>query len=130
MAGLATAAFVISVWMFVPALSRARPVEFRDIAGVRSDTRIDLGPLDERSYVYDRNGKLLAVLKAEQNREIVSLSDISPLAQQAVISAEDKNFYRHHGFDVRGSLRAAVVDIAGGAGARAGRPPPCTVTRT
>ena len=59
--------------------------------------------------ILDRNGKLLYDIYANQNRTPVKLEDIPLYLRQATVSIEDKNFYKHSGFDpigmVRGFLR-------------------------
>jgi penicillin-binding protein 1A len=68
----------------------------------------------ERTQVYDREGRVIEVLKDEQDRIVVPLSKMSPILQQAVIAAEDARFYEHHGVDDRGILRAAVTNLLSG----------------
>ncbi|HEY6707638.1 MAG TPA: transglycosylase domain-containing protein, partial [Actinomycetota bacterium] len=68
----------------------------------------------ERTQVYDRQGRVIEVLKDEQDRIVVPLSQISPLLQQAVIAAEDARFYEHKGVDDRGIIRAAVTNLLSG----------------
>jgi len=46
--------------------------------------------------------------------EFVSLSQISPDLQHAVIAAEDARFYQHHGFDWHAMEIAAEDDMEGG----------------
>ena len=56
---------------------------------------------------------------AEQNRMPVSLSSVPPLLVSAFISAEDRNYRRHHGVDPGAVLRAALVNFRGrGSGRR------------
>jgi len=59
------------------------------------------------TLIYDRNGKLLYEIYADKNRFPVKLSDLPDHVKWATIAAEDKNFYRHHGFDFGGIFRAA-----------------------
>ncbi|HYT78319.1 MAG TPA: biosynthetic peptidoglycan transglycosylase [Actinomycetota bacterium] len=42
----------------------------------------------------------------------VPLETVSPFARQAVVAAEDERFYRHHGVDVIGILRALAYDAS------------------
>jgi len=58
------------------------------------------------TLIYDRNGNLLYEIYAEKNRIPVKLSELPPYIKWATIASEDKNFYRHHGFDFGGILRA------------------------
>jgi len=55
--------------------------------------------------ILDRNGKLLYDVYANQNRSPVAIADIPTYLKQATIAIEDKNFYKHQGFDPLGILR-------------------------
>lgn len=46
-----------------------------------------------------------------KNISYVSLATIPKTMQQAVIAAEDKNFYSNPGFSISGILRAALIDV-------------------
>ncbi len=56
--------------------------------------------------IYDRNGVLLYDIFQEQNRTPVKLEDIPEVVKKSTISIEDKDFYKHGGFDVMGILRS------------------------
>ena len=56
--------------------------------------------------IYDRNGELLYDVYGDQNRTWVPLSEIPPSLRQATIAIEDKDFYKHKGFDPLGIFRA------------------------
>jgi penicillin-binding protein 1A len=62
------------------------------------------------SRIYAADGSLLAELATER-RIFVPVRDIPDMVKQAFISAEDQNFYTHHGVDPGAILRAAVTDI-------------------
>lgn len=49
-----------------------------------------------------------------EKRRLVRFVDIPPNVVHAVISAEDKRFFRHSGFDVFRILKAAYVDLKSG----------------
>ena len=49
--------------------------------------------------------------KNREKRRLVKYSDIPPLLVHAVISAEDKRFFQHSGFDPIRIVKAAYVDI-------------------
>lgn len=62
--------------------------------------------------IYDRNGKLLFDIFADQNRTPVPLSEIPKYLQEATISIEDKDFYKHQGVNIIGGMvRALVADV-------------------
>ena len=42
----------------------------------------------------------------------VALDRIAPILRQAVVATEDERFYRHHGVDLLGLLRALPYDLA------------------
>jgi penicillin-binding protein 1C len=56
--------------------------------------------------IYDRNGVLLYELYADENRTPVQLAEIPAIVKNATIAIEDKDFYRHNGFSLRGTIRA------------------------
>jgi membrane peptidoglycan carboxypeptidase len=45
---------------------------------------------------------------------VIPFQDIPEAFKQAVIAVEDKNFYRHHGVDPAGILRALLADLMAG----------------
>lgn len=64
--------------------------------------------------IYDRNGKLLFDIFADQNRTPVPLDQIPKNLQEATIAIEDKDFYRHGGVSpVGGMVRAGWATITG-----------------
>ncbi|PYJ49358.1 MAG: penicillin-binding protein, partial [Verrucomicrobia bacterium] len=72
-----------------------------------------VGEMPERNTVYDVDGKIYSRL-AGANRLKVSLSEVSPLFVEAVLTREDVRFYDHKGVDWRGILRALGHDIGSG----------------
>ncbi|MBI3576997.1 transglycosylase domain-containing protein [Candidatus Gottesmanbacteria bacterium] len=62
--------------------------------------------------VYDRNGKLLFDIFADQNRTPVPLAAIPKYVQESTIAIEDKNFYKHRGINpIGGILRAITATV-------------------
>ncbi|MCI8484081.1 MAG: PBP1A family penicillin-binding protein [Lachnospiraceae bacterium] len=61
----------------------------------------------QTSLVYDADGKLISTLKGEKDVYYLEYKDIPAYAVAAMISIEDKKFYRHNGIDVKAILRAA-----------------------
>ncbi|MBN2630627.1 MAG: PBP1A family penicillin-binding protein [Rhodobacteraceae bacterium] len=63
------------------------------------------------SRIYSGEGRIIDEF-AKERRLFVPVEDIPDLVKQAFISAEDKNFYTHNGYDVTGmagALRDAIV---------------------
>lgn len=63
--------------------------------------------------IYDRHGTLLYEIYDDQNRTPIQLANLPTYVKQATISIEDQNFYRHHGFDTGGILRALYKTATG-----------------
>ena len=63
--------------------------------------------------IYDRND-LLYGLFFDEKREYRNIDKIPPLIRNAFISAEDKNFFKHSGFDPIGYLKALISFIKEG----------------
>ncbi len=63
-------------------------------------------------YLYDKDNNL--IFCGNENKEWSSLEDISTLAINATISVEDKNFYKHTGFDYFRIIKAIFENIKAG----------------
>jgi len=62
--------------------------------------------------IYDRTGQvLLYTIYGEERREPVKLNEVSPYLIKAVLAAEDKNFYNHHGIDFQGIIRSVLINL-------------------
>lgn len=66
------------------------------------------------TQIFDRNGTLLYEIFGDENRIPVKIETLPPHILQATIAIEDKNFYRHFGFDLEGIIRAAKTNLEGG----------------
>ncbi|MFP5480140.1 MAG: penicillin-binding protein 1A [Alphaproteobacteria bacterium] len=62
------------------------------------------------SRIYSGEGEIIDEF-ARERRLFVPAEDIPDLVKQAFISAEDKNFYTHHGYDTRGMVAALVEAV-------------------
>ncbi len=80
------------------------------------------GPLPrlfQTTYLYDRNGTLLAEVFPEGRRTWVSLSAVSPDLVHATIATEDASFYNNGGIDFR-RIAGAVLQNTGAQGVVSG----------
>src|SRR3989344_2571953 len=84
---------IFGVWFATKDLPSPKQLETRDLA--------------QTTKIYDRSGKLLFNIYNEQNRTVVPLSEIPENLKHATIAIEDKDFYKHKGFDIYGIARAA-----------------------
>jgi len=72
----------------------------------------DAGALDDQTtIVRDRNGVEIARFHAEENRIPRTLDEISPVMIDAVVAAEDRDFFTHPGVDPVAIARAAWADV-------------------
>jgi penicillin-binding protein 1A len=63
--------------------------------------------------ILDRDGRLLGEVGDNgEQRADVPLQRIAPIMQEAIIAAEDRNFYAEGAFDPARVLKAVVVDVA------------------
>ncbi len=65
------------------------------------------------SRIYSGEGKLIDEF-AEERRIFVPADQMPDLVKEAFVSAEDKNFYNHGGFDARGMIAAGVDAVRSG----------------
>jgi monofunctional biosynthetic peptidoglycan transglycosylase len=68
----------------------------------------------ERSTIYAEDGSVLATIYLDENREIVHLDQIAPIAQKAVLAIEDDGFYQHGALNVPSVFRAIIANLIAG----------------
>jgi membrane peptidoglycan carboxypeptidase len=64
--------------------------------------------------VYASDGKTLITSFYDENRRDVTLDQVAPIMQQAIVAAEDVRFYQHGGVDLRAIVRAGFADANNG----------------
>ena len=62
-------------------------------------------------YLFDKNNELFTV---GNQKDWISLDEISPYVIDATLSVEDKNFYKHQGFDFLRIIKALYVNFTSG----------------
>jgi len=62
---------------------------------------------------YDRDSQEFASY-ARERREMLGVSGVPPLLQQAILSAEDANFFKHGGIDPAGVVRSLMRNVLEG----------------
>ena len=70
--------------------------------------------LPASARVYDRDGNLIATFRDEVTRFMVETKKLPDHVRQAVIAAEDRNFYEHEGVSIGGMMRAAWANVTSG----------------
>ncbi len=75
----------------------------------------------QSTKIYDREAKtVLYDVYGNEQRTLVKLSDIPDYVKWATISAEDKTFYEHKGFNLLAMVKGTVIDPLLGRRARGG----------
>src|ERR1700710_1223082 len=75
---------------------------------------IDPGNPAQPSKLYAADGTTQIATFYSEYRKAVTLKQIAPVRQQAIVAAEDRRFFEHGAVDTKGVLRAAAADIKGG----------------
>jgi len=73
----------------------------------------ELKPIDkgETSAVYAANGRLLGYVRSSIIRQPVIEDDMPDDVRNATVAIEDSRFYKHHGVDFEGVVRAAIKNL-------------------
>jgi penicillin-binding protein 1A len=73
----------------------------------------ELKPIDkgQTSAVYAANGRLLGYVRSSIIRQPVVEADMPQDARNATVAIEDSRFYKHHGVDYEGVIRAAMKNL-------------------
>jgi penicillin-binding protein 1A len=82
-----------------------------DAAGVG---KVQIPRFPERSVIYAKDGSILATVYLNENRRIVKLANVAPIARDAVIAIEDDGFYEHGALNFSSLMRAAIANLAAG----------------
>lgn len=98
---ITVSAVVLASFIFLP-LPAALP-----------EARAEIDSLISHIYAVDSRGNPveIGVFRKFEQKIPVRREDIPLVLKQAVVSAEDRNFYKHGGIDLRGSVRALWADV-------------------
>ena len=77
---------------------------------VRAQT-LPVSTISQTSQMLDIEGNVIDTFHAGENRRSVALEDISHYVLDATLAIEDRRFYEHAGFDLKGMARAVVVNV-------------------
>ncbi len=84
-------------------------VGFAVIYGIAKEAKLDSDELVieyQNSVVLDIDGNVIANLSGDENREIVTISEMSKYLPKAFVAIEDERFYEHKGVDVKRTAAA------------------------
>ena len=71
-----------------------------------SPRRLESFPYPESTLIFDRNDNLLYEIHGDTSRISLPLDKVPDHFIKATLAIEDRNFYSHHGFDLKGIARA------------------------
>jgi penicillin-binding protein 4 len=107
----------IAIFMTIPLFLLLVYETTNEIRSIKSltavlDEKIPLKtiPLEQNSYIYDKNGKLISEIISNENRKIIPYENIPKHVIHSFIVMEDEHFYTHRGFDINGIARAIWVN--------------------
>ncbi|MBI4067238.1 PBP1A family penicillin-binding protein [Candidatus Gottesmanbacteria bacterium] len=72
---------------------------------------LSLREIPVTTKIYDRSGKLLYEIYADQNRTPLDLKEIPNMVKRATIAIEDQDFYYHGGISLKAITRAFLVNV-------------------
>lgn len=75
---------------------------------------------NQTSFVYDADGNVISTLKGSKESYYLEMKDIPVDAVAAIISIEDKKFYRHNGIDYKAIMRAVKAVLKSGEASQGG----------
>lgn len=96
---------------FLLALLIGTGIAFGIIYGIMREAKLDVADLGikfENSVVKDKDGNTIAVLSGDENREYISISEMSEYLPAAFVSIEDERYYEHMGIDIKRTLGATA----------------------
>ena len=101
-------------WLWAVPLAGAG-ILFGALVYVYSQLPLNLNIQQEQtSYLYDMNGRLMTTFEAGVDRTAIDFDQMPEVFRNAVIAAEDKDFYSHGGVDLFAIVRAAWANFTGG----------------
>jgi len=83
----------------------------RDAKKIVAKSSLETFRQNETSIIYDANGTIISKLKGEKDVYYIKYEDIPKKAVDAITSIEDKNFFKHKGYDLKAILRAGIAYI-------------------
>ena len=102
---------IICILLCLAGIGVFAAIFFGDTWNVTED---DLVIKMQNSTTYDSEGNLLHEITGEENRKIVSLSDMGEYIPKAFIAIEDERFYKHSGIDLYRTAGAIFTYIING----------------
>src|SRR3989344_2784048 len=100
---------ILILFAFIPAVL-VLYIYIRIFKDLPTPARLSASEVAQTSKILDRQGKLLYEVYAEQNRTLVKLNELPDFVKQSTIAIEDKDFYKHKGFNPIGGVLRAIKE--------------------
>jgi len=88
--------------------------------GLPNPARLVIYAATDSTKVFDRDGAVLYDISNGKNRTTIAYADMPEDIKQATVAIEDKDFYHHNGFDIKGFLRGVIIKPLTGKGFQGG----------
>ncbi len=108
---VAAASLFFFIILIIETLIIGTGVYYYLLAGLPDPSPEAMSAMPESTRIYDRHGEFLYEVHGDVKRRFVSLDYIPVYLQEATIAIEDKNFYKHKGFDLVAIVRAFLVNL-------------------
>ncbi len=76
-------------------------------------TELTVQRTPQNTYLYASDNKTQLAMVYDENRRDITYDEIPQVMRDAIIAAEDRSFYTHHGVDYRGVARAFLNNQSG-----------------
>lgn len=106
--------FKITILLILLLIIIAAGIVIGKLYGIFKEAKLNMEEIVikyENSEVKDINGDTIAILNGSENREIVTMSEMSPYLPKAFVAIEDERFYEHKGVDIKRTGAATVTYI-------------------
>ena len=77
-------------------------------------TKDDLVISNQNTEVYNSDGKQIAELTGDENRQIITLAEMGDYLPNAFVAIEDERYYSHFGIDIKRTAGAIVTYVMNG----------------
>ena len=110
-------AILITILVILLAMIIFAGIMIGKIYGLCKEAKLDIQDItgqDENSVVKDISGNTIAVLNGDENRETITISEMSQYIPKAFVAIEDERFYEHKGVDIKRTAAATITYILNG----------------
>src|SRR5262249_27669920 len=116
------AGFILSLIAVAVAVGYGGAYVWKELKELPDVTALERYEPIEAIQIFDRNDRLVCTVEGDEDRRVVPLNQVSTQMQQAILAAEDRHFYEHHGINVLSICRECWLTCRLVTSSRAARP--------